>query len=192
MKTEKIFWALFIVAFILRLLNIPRYGVLTVLTLSLLSLIYFPAGFYFFCDKNIKQQNIALSIISGIFLSIIPLGILFKLQHYPGGGFITIIGSVAGISFIVITYFIQNKSSEKLHTYYKNMSLRTLVLTIAIIFFTLLPGKFIIQIQYHNDPELVKFKTQVLENPGNRQYQEDLNKYLFKKDSIAFIKKIRH
>lgn len=60
MKTEKTFWFIFLGASILKLLNVHGGGVLMILDSLLLSILYFPASFYFFCDKQIKRQNIAL------------------------------------------------------------------------------------------------------------------------------------
>ena len=177
MKTEKIFWYIFIGSFILRLLNIPGHGLLTVLDLSLLSLLYFPVGFYFFCDKKIQTQNIALSIVSGLFLSIIPIGIMFKLQHYQGKDIFMIMGLASGVIFFIITYFLRKKSSDELRVYYKNMFLRTLVLSIAVLFFILLPTKVIFQIQYRNDPQTLILLTKINDNQDNEQYRKDLIKY---------------
>ena len=188
MKTEKTFWFIFIGAFVLRLLNVPGHGILTVFDLGLLSILYFPLSFYFFSDKEIKRQNIALSIVSGVFLSIIPIGIMFKLQHYPGQFLFMIIGLVSGLTLFVLTYILRKKCNDDLQTYYKNMFKRTLILSVAAIVFTLLPSKTIIQIQYHNDPELVRLSIQVIENPDNDQFREDLQKYYQKNDSIEFSK----
>jgi hypothetical protein len=139
MKTEKTFWIIFIVTVILRLLNIPGHGLLTVLTLGVLGILYFPAGFYFFCDKQLKKQNLVLSIVSGFFLSYIPVGILFKLQHYPAQNVMMMIGLISGLSFLIITYFLRKRSDENLKTYYNNMLIRTLILTVLIIIFFVLP-----------------------------------------------------
>lgn len=186
MKTEKTFWAIFIVAIILRLFNIPGHGLLTVLTLGVLGVLYFPVGFYFFCDKQIKRQNIALSIVSGFFLSYVPIGILFKLQHYPGQKIMMIVGLISGLTFLIVTYFLLRRTSEDLRTYYKNMFLRTLVLAITVTFFAFFPTKVITQIQYRDDPQRVILLNKIEDDPDNMQYREDLREYLNQKDSIKF------
>jgi len=84
MKTEKIFTLVFISALVAKFLNIPGSSLLLMLSLLVLFLLYFPFAFYFFSDKIIRQQNIVVSIFGGMVLSIIPLGILFKLMLWPG------------------------------------------------------------------------------------------------------------
>jgi len=188
MKTEKTFWIIFVIAFILKLLNIPGNGILTVFSLFLLGILYWPACMYFFCDKKFKRQNLVFTAISGMFLAVIPIGILFKIQNYAGKENFLILGMIGGIGILIATYILKKKSSDELLKYYKNMLLRSIVLTVAIILFTFIPSRIIIQIQHRDDPELVRLLIQTVENPENDKYWEDLNKYVNKRDSIEFSK----
>jgi hypothetical protein len=184
MRTEKTFWIVFLVAFILRLLNIPSHGALTVLSMTVLSLIYFPGGFYFFSDKKIMTQKIGLSIPAGFVLAVIPLAIMFKLQHYPGYFLLAIIGIIGGPILFVLTKILQRKSDTTLHKYYRMMNLRLIVLTLTMVLFFLLPSKTIINIQYRNDPEQARLRNLLIENPSNYQYQQELQKHIYTKDSL--------
>ena len=140
MKTEKIFSVIILLSSILLYFHLLGAATLFVLSLLALSLIYFVGGFYFFCDKVIKRQNIALSIISGITLSIIPIGIMFKGMRWEGGQMQLEIGVISGIAVVVATYFIKLKAKEELATYYKNMFLRSVILTVLSIIFYLIPA----------------------------------------------------
>jgi len=112
-KSEKIFGILFVIAIIFKF-ALWTGGVL-ISTISLISLacIYFFFGFTFF--NNIKLKNVfsgksyegisALRIIgsigTGIGLSTVCFGILFKIAHWPGGGAMLSIGLI--IIFVIST-----------------------------------------------------------------------------------------
>lgn len=67
MRTEKTFALILLASLILRVFGIPGASMLIVFASLALTLLYFPGAFYFFSDRGIKNQNIALSISSGIF-----------------------------------------------------------------------------------------------------------------------------
>ncbi len=95
-KLEKIVGVIVLIALILKLTMIPGGGILIVLSLSILSIIYFPFGFALFNQIEIKRilkrdsykglsaLRIVGAIGVGMALSLICIGILFKLQHWPG------------------------------------------------------------------------------------------------------------
>jgi hypothetical protein len=140
MKTEKIAFIVFIAGLILKILHLPGSGLILILSLVTLGIIYFPSAFYFFCDKSIKNQNLALSVISGFFFSLIPIGILFKLLKWPGEGKLyLLIGAMALPVIFIVTILLRNKSLENLKVYYKNMLIRTAILAILTVVFFLLP-----------------------------------------------------
>ena len=142
MKTEKIFTVIFLGGLVFRAFHWPGGGIISTISLMSIAIIYFPAGFYFFCDKNINRQNLALSIVSGFFLSIIPIGILFKMMHWPGAQIYLLTGMVSAPIFLIVTYILKNKATEDLTIYFNNMLLRTSVLTILSIVFFLIPNSF--------------------------------------------------
>lgn len=112
-KSEKIFGILFAIALIFKLALFPGGGIISVISLTALSCVYFYFGFAFF--NNIKLKNVfkrksyegisALRMIgsigTGMVLSTVCLGILFKLSHYPGGGFMLNTG--LSTTFIIST-----------------------------------------------------------------------------------------
>ena len=142
MKTEKIFTLIFLGGLVFRALHWPGGGIISTISLMSIAILYFPAGFYFFCDKMISRQNLALSIISGFFLSYIPMGILFTIMHWPGAQIVLLVGMIAAPVFLVVTYILKNKATEDLTTYFNNMLLRISVLTILSIVFFLIPDSF--------------------------------------------------
>jgi len=138
MKTEKAFTIFFLLGLILKFLHCPGATVLLTISLLAISILYFPAAFYFFCDKIVERQNLLLSLISSTFLSIVPVGILFKIMNWEGGQHILIIGLVAAPMLFVVTCFLRFKKPDYLATYYKNMFWRTSVLTgLTLVFYML-------------------------------------------------------
>lgn len=127
MKTEKVFAGIFILAILFKLMHWPGGDVILVLSLSTIAFLYFPFSIYFFSDKSSKNQNLMLSIIAGFFLSIIPIGLMFKLQYWPGGEFQLLIGTLAALILLVIIFVLKGHKVH-LHMYYKNMWIRTIVL----------------------------------------------------------------
>lgn len=184
MKTEKSFTVVFLIGLIFKFLHFPGGAVLLIISLTIIAMLYFPMAFYFFSDRELKRQNLALSIVSGFFLSLVPIGIMFKLQYWPGAQLNLLIGTFSALIILAITYFLKSKSSDDLKTYYKNLFLRTTVLLTLGIILCLTPTSTLLKIQYHDDSELARLKIQSYTNPDNQEFREQLDDYLQKKDSF--------
>lgn len=119
MRTEIGLFIAFLIGLVFRFLHWPGSGVIIVISLSSISLVYFPGAFYFFSDKVLKRQNLILSIISGLFLATIPMGMLFKLQYWPGANRYLLAGAVSAPIILGVTLFLKAKAGDKLKYYYK-------------------------------------------------------------------------
>jgi len=188
MRTEKLLAVLFLIGLAFRFLHWTGASTLIVISLSTISILYFPAAFYFFCDKVIKRQNLPLSIVSGLFLSLIPLGILYKIMYWQGGHFFLLIGTVTVPIFLAITYLLKSKTKDDLKTYYKNLILRTGILTALTILFYLTPTSTLLKVQYWDDPELARLKISYFANPDNMEHKKQLDEYILKRDSMKHDK----
>ena len=135
MRTEIAFTFLFLLGLLCKLLHLAGASTLLVGSLLAISLLYFPTAFYFFCDKAIKRQNLLFSLIAGTFLSLIPVGMLFKIMHWPGDKPMLFIGMLAAPVLLAITYFLLARKPQGLITYYQNMLWRTSILTAATFLF---------------------------------------------------------
>jgi hypothetical protein len=144
MRTEKIIGLLALVGVILKILHVPGAGLLVTGSLILLSVLYFPAAFYFFSDKQIKRQNLAMSIIAGIFLSLISTGILFKIQHWEGAHLYLSVGLAAIIMLLIITYILKAKAADDLRIYYQNLVARLVISGVVNVVFYLLPVEILL------------------------------------------------
>jgi hypothetical protein len=184
MKTEIGLTLSFIVGLVFKFMHIPGFSILLIISLMGLGILYFPSAIYFFSDKTIKKQNIALSVVSGFFLSIIPIGILFKIFYWPGGQLYMIVGSIAAPILLVVTYYLKTKASEDLRNYYKNMITRIMVLTFFAILFCVVSTTTLVNIQYRDNPEEARVKSQYFSNPKNGENRLQYEKYMMKQDSI--------
>ena len=113
-KTEKTILIISIIAIFLNFFLVPGGSVLTVMSLSLLAIIYFCFGITLFTNirladlfkteslKDITTTKIFGVVALGFTLSITVLGILFKLLSWPGAAFNLGVGVIGLIIIITI------------------------------------------------------------------------------------------
>jgi hypothetical protein len=136
MRTEKTLYIIALAGGVLKFLHVPGASLVLVGALLALSVIYFPLAFYFFSDQNLKQQNIPLSVATGFLLSVIPLGVLFKIQHWEGSRIMLGTGIAGGIFITALIFILGKKAPKELRLYYLNMKIRsTLMTALAVVFF---------------------------------------------------------
>jgi len=177
MKTEKVLLALFIISLIFKLMHWPGAGPIMILSLLILALCYFPFGFYFFSDKNLKTQKIGISLVFGWLLSICIIGILFKLMYWPGSSPMLLIGTLTVVPLIGVAILLYVKSTEILKNYYKNLLIRTSVLFLLSLLCFLLPNSVLINHYYANEPELKELYLKQQENPEDETVQKEIQAY---------------
>lgn len=139
MKTEKSLAILFLIGLIFKLLHLQGAHLILLISLMSLAIIYFPGGFYFFSDKTIKRSNVGLSVIAGLFFSIIAIGMLFKLFKWPYSEIYLLAGMIAGGLLIPLIFFLKSKAVEELKSYYSTMLIRSLILSPAAVLFYFYP-----------------------------------------------------
>ena len=188
MRTEKVVAVLFVLAFISKFMRWPGAEVILILSAFLLACMYFPLGFYFFCDKTIKNQNLILSIASGFFLAFSFIGVIFKLMYWTGDQVEVGFGACSALILVGVTYYLRSRAKEELGVYYKNMLIRTTTLCLVASFFYLIPRKTLIEVQYRNEPELARLKVQAYCNPENEVYYRELDAYIKQQDSLRSYK----
>lgn len=131
MRTEKIIFGIFFAGFVLKIFNIPGGSLISIPTLCLFSLLYFPFGFYFLSDKKIDNKTVGFSVLTGLLLSTLVLGFLFNLMHWTGARFMLSFGFLSCIPILVISYLKFSKPKDDTPiTYYKNIFLRVSVFMI--------------------------------------------------------------
>jgi hypothetical protein len=155
----------------------PGAGVLMVLSLTFLALCYFPFGFYFFSDKNFKNQKIGISILFGWLLSIAIIGIEFKLMFWPGSQVMLLVGCMSAAVLLLAGFSLLKKSDEDLKNYHKNLFTRTVVIFVLAMICLLLPNSVLINHYYANEPELRELYLKQQENPQDENIQKEIQEY---------------
>ena len=181
-KFEKILGLLAVISVILQFFSIPGSVMLLTFSMMLVAILYYPLGFIFFNNiplrnvfkkeayKGISTLKIVGTIGLGMGLSLLCIGILFKLNTYPfssqnlGLGLFTTL-----IALLVVIYrLLKTKRS-----FYRELLIRIAIIGgigLALLFVTDLS---IAKIQFRNNPEaLERYK----EHVKNREQQKTHNK----------------
>lgn len=125
MKTEKVIFGLLLIGLLFLIKGWEGGQLLPAITLQALAIICFPFGFYFFCDKKIKNQNLAWSIIGGFFLQLTPYGMYMKITGMDQGGAVLFISVVITPLVFIFTLYQKKSAATELTTYYNNMLIRS-------------------------------------------------------------------
>lgn len=180
-KTEKIISIIAFIALGLKLIFIPGSGLLTVLSFSTLSLIYFYFGFALFNNIQLKKifkkdsyihissLRILGAVGAGLSLSMIAIGIMFKFQSWPGASF-NLGAGLLMLSIVIIVGLI--KYSKTKDEYYINIFKRGAVFGGIGLILMLIPQTTWITIKYRNEPAFVDAYKKASADPDNKELWE--------------------
>ena len=139
-KLERIFGIVAFVAFVLKIFDIFPVNIFLILSLLILSILYYPLGFALFNNIRMKQilkkdsyQGLSVlhiigSIGAGIALSTSCLGILFKLLHWPNGEIYVLTGLVTSLVVFIIAIAKYVISRDK---YYLSIFIRLIITSVV-------------------------------------------------------------
>lgn len=190
---------LIIIAFIALLLNvlfIPGGGVLTVLTFSSLSMLYFYFGFALFNDiplrkifkkesyKEVRSARTVGAVGAGMALSITTVGIMFKFQAWPGSELNLLIG-VLGLVIVTIVGLI--KCSKNKSEYYTRIFKRAAIFGGLGLILIITPKTSWIDFKYRNYPDYATAVKNSIADPDNAELhdkvEEEWQKMMLQRDS---------
>jgi len=149
---ERVLWGVVCLAILLKILHLPLGSFFLIIGMSSLSIFYFWLTALLLPKPTVKDQNIALSIVTGIALSTLAVGVLFKLQFWPNYGFFLTVGSAIGAVALAWALWVLRDRPDLI--VYRARLLNRLIpfITIAIFFF-LLPTRSLIDLQYRDPKE---------------------------------------
>jgi hypothetical protein len=130
---ESIIISFAVVGAMFKIMHWPGANIIILLTLSALALVYFPFGFYFLGNPEVKKP----AILSGFVMSLIPVGILFKVMHWPGAGVLLVSAAAAAPVLVLMLVWMRKKASPNTVQWYNSMLLRTVVVN-ALLFIMML------------------------------------------------------
>lgn len=182
-KFELILGLLAILGIILKLLDIPGNGILTVLVLCTLSMLYFFFGFALFNDirlrdifknasyKDTNAKRIIGAIGLGFALSLVTIGGLYKLQFWPGASMQLMVGlAITGlIMLIAAIFYFRNKAD-----YYTRVFKRIAIYGGLGLVLYLTPSNTLVDVFHGANPEYADLFKKVLADPENLELREQL------------------
>jgi glucan phosphoethanolaminetransferase (alkaline phosphatase superfamily) len=175
-------------AFLLRVMLFKAVIPFMIIGLSLLSMIYFYFGFALFNGigfrgvfkkasfANVSTSRIIGAVGFGLALSIISIGILFKLLIWNGANEMLIIGASVLFCILVIAGVTFLMKKKPVDVFYKGIFMRGIAALILACVLFFVPGRALIQLYYRNDPEVGELMIRAQENPNDEESQKALDK----------------
>ncbi|NQY06090.1 MAG: hypothetical protein HRT68_07870 [Flavobacteriaceae bacterium] len=171
---EGIALVIFFIGFAFKLLIWPGSGVILIISLGMLSCIYFGFGFAFFNNMSIKmlgtkgafshlsQLRIIGSFLTGVNLSILIIGILFGLLLWPGADVNLLLGLVPGVIILVLAILKQSRQPE--HSYMRIVTRTGFFVMLGVLLY--FKPFFIEEIRYKNHPKMIEALKNFHEDPS--------------------------
>lgn len=180
-RVEKVFLIILIVSLIYKYLYGVGSSLLLLLSINLLAVFYLYFSFALLNDiefrkifkkasypKNVRKR-LAISIFTGIAISTSLMGILFKIQDYPGADLLLLASLGFTMALSLITLY---KNYKVDGDFYFNVFIRVGITALIIISMFKIPEKALLEWQYPDSPEYIKAVIDVRNNPKNDSLQE--------------------
>ena len=181
--TEKILAVLAIVAILLKCFFIPGGGPLFVLTVTALSCLYFACGFALFNGirlrnmfkpssySGISTMKIIGGVLMGITLSTVCIGLVFKIQMWPGANPMLIVSIPPTIIILIIVFikYILTKSKFYLHAL-----IRCTIFSILAIALAFVNELTLVKMKFRDHPNYIKAFEEYQQNPSSEELYQKL------------------
>jgi hypothetical protein len=163
---------------------IPGGTIILILSMFMLSLLYFFLSFVLFNNigfrkifrkvsyKDTSSNRILFSFVTGIFLSATVFSILFKLLFWSYASIILMFGI---IGLFVISVILIRKRAKVDSPFYSDVLKRTIVACLVATILSLIPSQLMAKIRYREEPEYANALIDVMNNPNNAEYQRKLD-----------------
>ena len=187
-----IFPSILVIGILFYLLGYPFSSMITITSLFGLSCLYFYFGFALFNNisfrkifkkesyKDISTWRIIGAICTGISVSIVLLGIMFKIFRWPFANQLLIIG-VAFLNVIFVIGFVKIIKEKRL--FYKRLLVRVVFYGVLGYIFLFLSDYAFLALKYKNHPDYIEAVKQLDQDPDNLE--------LRKKEQMEYDKMIR-
>ena len=180
-KFEQIILFTFIISGILSFYLVPMSNLVFAASASILAILYITLNVVFFSNKSIKQiLNIEvitlakkdyLNRITGYFLAVAIVGILFYVLSWPGEQMMLFIGwlGLAGLSIFIFKKNSKNSSKVNSSTLQRTIGFSF----VALILWTI-PVENYLELKYRNYPAYFEALKNYNKDPSNKEYQATL------------------
>jgi hypothetical protein len=112
LKYEVIIVLVFLTGLVLRLTTDLKVSALIILSLNTLATLYFFSAFSVPKDENANGLEIFINKLASFSSSVAIIGILFRLQHWPGYNNMIILGCITLIILIPVILIIKSKKPD--------------------------------------------------------------------------------
>ena len=174
MKLEKILVCLFAIGVIMKFTNVPMAGLILVVSTLGLSVLYLGFSWLLLSEKGARRQNLAISIVVGILFAQLPLGILFKLQYWPGAGIMLLLSLLYGGILLLVILLNHRHADHARKQYNSRIILRTVIFGVLCAVLYITPTSALVKLQYRNNPEEAAIRANYYEDPENEEYRRAL------------------
>jgi hypothetical protein len=180
-RFELILGLLIIASIALKLLHVPGSSLLLILTLLTLSMIYYVFSVALingikFRDiftkqsyKSLCAKRIISAIGFGLAISVLIMGVLFKLQIWSGASGLLLIGLVStGIILLISVFYYMKDKSES----YIRIIKRIAIYGSFGLMMSIITTSTLVDIYYRDNPDYAELYKKILSNPDNVELQE--------------------
>jgi len=177
MKAEKIILGIVALGLLFKFLHWPGAGPILVVSVTSLAMLYLGGGFWFLQNKKEQQKRTALAVAAGILFAISCVGILFKLMYWPGAKAMLGLPLIGLPIILAIVFYVKGKADPKTEAD-NSLLIRVLAFSVVVIAFHFASNKDLLAIQYPNDPEVVRIKSNYFDHPENGAYEKEYKEYM--------------
>jgi hypothetical protein len=143
---------------------------ISIIAFSGLALLYPFLSMALFLDE---KQNISISsMLPGLVFSIVLVGLLFKIQMWPGFQINLVIGLIGLITLIIYSFTLKDPSQKN---GFKVLRKRAIPMAIITLLVLMLPKDAWLETKYSNYPVYIKTIKQLDKNPDNLQIQQQID-----------------
>lgn len=174
-RLEKILGAGVLLALAMKFSHIPMYGVLLILSSSILAGVYIYKGINVW---NKEEPKVSVFAILGIALAMACIAVIFKFMYWPGGGFGLFLIALVPVIIALVISFRKKKTNAG---FYQAMQIRLFVFLAFILFGLLVSRPQLMRLQHWNDPEMARLKIQAYDHPENAEFKKQYDEYRNKK-----------
>lgn len=181
---EKTIIIITIIGILFRIMHWPGGGPLLVFALSALACFYMFLSWGVMRDRETKKGKLPVTIPIGFGLSMACIGIMFKLQLWPGGYDNLIISVIILLVACIgcIYGYSRSKDIDKgMEGYYKAVLKRVVPFLMLASAMLLIPNSSIIRFYYGDDEERTRLLIQYYDDPENQVYRKALEDYELRK-----------
>jgi hypothetical protein len=180
-KIERFLIMLSLIGIIARMMLAGGSSLTLLLSLMSLSLLYMYFGFALFNDirlrdifkkasyKGLTTIHIVGAILAGLALSMACVGILFKVQSWPGATFDLGV-SLSLCSIIIVISYSKIKGPHR--QYYKRITSRLVVATVISAFLLVIPRKGYLEFMQRDNPAFIKVQEAQWDHPDSVALQQ--------------------